>query len=211
MLRLADIMTRDVAAVTAETTLREAAELLSTRHVSGAPVLSGARVVGVVTAADLLRFAASTASAPSERTDRCEWEDVMELAGEDEADGESSPALAYFTDMWTDTGADVTERMATSGTAEWDALDAHTVDEVMTRDVWALSPHDPVLAAADLMQHRAIHRVLVMDGEKLVGIVSASDIARVAGEHKLTVRTYVFDRNRGDDMRRSPRPDDRRA
>ena len=211
MLRLVDIMTRDVVTVTPETTLREAAELLSARHVSGAPVLSGNCVVGIVTAADLLRFTASTPRATSERTDQNEWGDVMEVADEDDVDGEDSSSLSYFTDMWADAGADVTERMATTGSPEWDALDTHTVDEVMTRDLWTLSPGAPALAAAEMMQQQSIHRVLVMDGEKLAGIVSASDIARVAAEHKLTVRTYVFDRNRSAAVSRSPRPDRRRA
>jgi CBS domain-containing protein len=81
----------------------------------------------------------------------------------------------------------------------------------MTRELWALSPHDDVLTAADLMRQRAIHRVLVMEGAKLVGIVSASDIARVAAEHKLKVRTYVFSPDRDFGGRRSRPPSDRRA
>jgi hypothetical protein len=34
-----------------------------------------------------------------------------------------------------------------------------------------------------------------MDGERLVGIVSLTDIARAAVEHKLSPRTWVFARD----------------
>jgi CBS domain-containing protein len=78
----------------------------------------------------------------------------------------------------------------------WDVLDDHSVDEVMTRDLVALSSSDDVFTAADLMRRRSIHRVIVIDDEQLVGIVSALDIARAVADHKLAVRTYVFNRNR---------------
>ena len=54
MLRIKDIMTRDVITATPDTTLRDAMEMLSTRHVSGAPVLDGGKVVGIFSASDLL-------------------------------------------------------------------------------------------------------------------------------------------------------------
>ena len=56
MLRLRDIMTTDVVSVPPDATLREVAEVLAERQVSGAPVVDGGRVVGVITATDLVRF-----------------------------------------------------------------------------------------------------------------------------------------------------------
>ena len=50
MLALRDIMTADVVTVSPQTTLREAMELLAQRHLSGAPVVSGGELVGVVSA-----------------------------------------------------------------------------------------------------------------------------------------------------------------
>jgi CBS domain-containing protein len=49
-----DIMTCDVLKLTPETTIREAMELLSTNHLSGAPVVAGEHVVGVVSMMDIL-------------------------------------------------------------------------------------------------------------------------------------------------------------
>ncbi len=58
MLRLRDIMTTDVATATPDLTLREAMELLTAKHISGAPVIAGGKVAGIFTASDLLSFLA---------------------------------------------------------------------------------------------------------------------------------------------------------
>jgi len=58
MLRIKDIMTREVITATPDTTLRDAMEMLSKRHVSGAPVLDGGKVVGIFSASDLLTYLA---------------------------------------------------------------------------------------------------------------------------------------------------------
>ena len=59
MLRLRDIMTTDVLSVSPETSVREAMELLTRRHVSGAPVVAGGKIVGVVTGNDLMMLASA--------------------------------------------------------------------------------------------------------------------------------------------------------
>lgn len=59
MVKLRDIMTRDVVSFAPDTTLLEAIETLAERHISGAPVLSGNRLVGVLSATDVLEFVAS--------------------------------------------------------------------------------------------------------------------------------------------------------
>ena len=58
MLKIRDIMTRDVLTATPDTTLRDAMALLSERHVSGAPVVDGGKVVGIFSASDLLAYLA---------------------------------------------------------------------------------------------------------------------------------------------------------
>src|SRR5450759_2527289 len=71
-------------------------------------------------------------------------------------------------------------------------LEDVTVDEVMTRKVQSLPPDCSVDEAAVLMGERQIHRVLVMQGDVLLGIVSTFDVAKAVAEHKITNRTYVF-------------------
>jgi CBS domain-containing protein len=194
MLRLSDIMTRHVVVATPEMTLREAADVFAAHHISGAPVVSGMHVVGVVSAADILELAASerTAAHPSGAQPRdMEW---TEPPGDEKPESESAPTGSYFNDLWATASDDVTERVDHPGGAEVDVLDEHTVDEIMSRPPVALSPHDDVLAAANLMREKAIHRVIVVENGDLVGIVTTLDIVRAVADRKLTSRTYVFDR-----------------
>ena len=150
MLKLKDIMTQDVVSAAPDMTLRDAMELLSERHVSGAPVVDGGKVVGIFSATDLLAFLA---------------EDL----------NDTTPSLTF-------------KRRRSRATP----LEDVTVDEVMTRKVQSLPPDCSVDEAALLMGERQIHRVLVMQGDVLLGIVTTSDVAKAVAEHKIGSRTYVF-------------------
>jgi CBS domain-containing protein len=56
MLKVADVMTKEVLTVTPETSLRELAEILSGRRINGAPVIDDeGNVVGVVCESDLMQ------------------------------------------------------------------------------------------------------------------------------------------------------------
>lgn len=191
MLRLSEIMTRDVVTVTPETTLREAVDLFSAKHISGAPVVSGHTVVGVVSASDILEFAASEPEQFSEPLADASW---AEDASESDTERAETIPGSYYTDLFAGEGGDVANRIAAP--SEISVLDLHAVDEVMTRDAIALSPNDSVLAAAEIMRRRAIHRILVIDDEKLVGILSTLDLARAVADHKLSTKTYVFNKDR---------------
>ena len=56
------------------------------------------------------------------------------------------------------------------------------VRDVMICDVLTVSPELPVTKAAQLLIERRIHRLPVVDGEKLVGIVSSLDFTRIVAE-----------------------------
>lgn len=64
MLKVKDLMTRDLLTVAPNTTIREAAELLATEHVSGAPVVHAGKPLGMVSARDLLEFIAALPADP---------------------------------------------------------------------------------------------------------------------------------------------------
>jgi len=193
MLRLSDIMTTHVVVATPEMTLREVADLFAAHHISGAPVVSGLRVVGVVSAADVLELAASerTTVPPAAESRDMEW---TEPPGDEKPESETAPSASYFNDLWANASDDVTQRVDHWRGTEVDVLDEHTVDEIMSRPLVALSPHDDVLAAANLMRQKAIHRVIIVENGELVGIVTTLDIVRAVADRKLTSRTYVFDR-----------------
>jgi CBS domain-containing protein len=64
MQRVMEVMTRDVFAVSPDTSLETAARMLAQRRISGAPVISNGRVVGVVSANDLVDPDADVSGVP---------------------------------------------------------------------------------------------------------------------------------------------------
>jgi len=183
MLTLRDLMTADPHTLTPEMTLREAVDRLSDLEISGAPVVAGSRLVGVVSSRDILDFTSSTPGVPAHRPDQQEWGDWggAEVMDEELSDSPSG----YFRDLWADSGADLVERFTEGRGPEWDVLSEHVVGEVMTPRILALSPDADVQDAARLMVGRSVHRLLVTDGDALLGIVSAMDFVRAVAEGRL--------------------------
>jgi CBS domain-containing protein len=68
-MKVFDVMTKDVISVTPETSLKEVARLLAEKRVSGLPVVSDGKVVGVVSEGDLL----FKERGPSERKGMLSW------------------------------------------------------------------------------------------------------------------------------------------
>jgi CBS domain-containing protein len=193
MLRLRDIMTREVVTLEPQMTLREAMEILSSRHVSGAPVISGKKVVGVISAGDLLSFAAAPPRDDERQAQQSlpdEWQESEEWD-----DDEESESASFFTDMWDEHSEDTTDVIDTQGESSSDVMSNHVVEEAMTKTIRWLSPNADAISAADMMRQYGVHRVLVVARGKLVGIVSAMDIAKAVANRKLTTRTYVFEKN----------------
>jgi CBS domain-containing protein len=158
-------------------TLREALEALGAAGVSGAPVVAGGQLVGVASSTDFLEFQSSLPGVPPERTQMVEWGE-FDTPEEDEEDLGS----AFFVDRWSDSEAEVWTRISQTESPEWDRLDEHTVEEIMSRRLITVAVDVSVSAAAQRMLDERVHRVVVVEGDRLVGIVSAFDILReVAG------------------------------
>jgi CBS domain-containing protein len=185
-LTVRDIMSTDVVLVDPELTLRDAVELLAKRHISGAPVVSGGAVVGVISANDVLTFEADTPGVPTEVREQPE-QDALESAEpeEDEWAKEVEAPGTYFNELWADAGADVAERFAELKGPEWDLLEEHTVEEAMSRGVRSVRPGLSVPDAAAYMLKERIHRAVVLEGKELVGIVTATDIMRAVAEGRV--------------------------
>lgn len=192
MLRLKDIMTRKLVTLSPEHSLRDAMSILTSSHISGAPVMSGDKVVGVISLTDLAEFAAAAPGVPTQRPELAQWGEFNEP--HDLPEGEEPPS-AFFAELWDDAGADVAERIESSESPEWNALEDHTVGEAMTRKLQALSPNAPVEFAARHMRGAGIHRVLVMERGVLIGIVTTKDVANAVADRKFVTRRYVFPRS----------------
>lgn len=55
--------------------------------------------------------------------------------------------------------------------------DAATLEQIQTRDIITVNPHDDAVAAADLMRTYAVRRLPVIEDGRLVGVVSLGDLA----------------------------------
>lgn len=184
MLTVRDVMTQDVLTLSAQTSLRDAAEELTARRVSGAPVVAGGKVIGTISASDILAFESTMPGVPTEREaddglldDQVDWTD------------ESEPPASYFTELWEDAGAEVSARFQSIDGPEWDVLGEHTVGEAMSAQVISIPPSAPVYQAAEYIQNAMVHRVLVIEHDQLIGIVTTMDITRAVANHQLKDRT----------------------
>ena len=167
-----EIMQTDVISVRSGTSVAELARLLDEEGISGVPVLDSAgTVVGVVSRTDLVRFAASVpAHAPGEAF----WAGLAAVRDDLEAEDPD----AYF--LAPESAALV---LPGGGDLSWPDLDEAVVDEIMTPVAFHVDPDMAIRELARFLVSGRIHRALVVEEGRLVGIVTAFDVLRaVAGD-----------------------------
>jgi CBS-domain-containing membrane protein len=141
-MKVADVMTRGVAAVHTETPLKDVAALMVERGISGVPVVDEAGVVvGVVSEADFVIKERGVAGVRHRL-----------LAG---IFGESKRTQA-----------------------ELAKIEATTAGEAMTSPAITVEAADTLQWAAEQMANRKINRLPVVEGGRLVGIVTRADVVR---------------------------------
>ena len=146
-------MNAKILTVNQEMSVRELATFLIDHEISGAPVEDAdGRLVGLVSTTDLARNAAETGSL--EETDE-----------------------HPFFHSWAGGGLDADDLAELH--IEEDGL---TVGEIMTPTVFAVDVEAPVSHVARSMLDGHLHRLLVIDDERVVGIVSTSDLLRLLAE-----------------------------
>lgn len=162
-----DLMTDDLVTVGPGYTLREAAEAMADAHVSGLPVVEEGMAVGVISATDLLGFAASESGSPG---------------GPGGRRGGTEIPTGYYTESWPERsrGGALLEE---TDRPEWSALEEHTVGEYMTRALITLAPDATVQEAAATMLGSGVRRLLVVDVDRLVGLISTTDVLDAVAEH----------------------------
>lgn len=143
-----DIMQRHVVTVDPEASLLDIHRLFVEEEIHGAPVVDDeGRILGVISTLDLLR------AVDEER---------------DTAVAESSyfrDFLPYSGPDWGASPEDFQERLA-----------QRTVSEVMTEGAITVDGDASIPEVARTLRTRNVHRVLVVDRELLVGIISAMDL-----------------------------------
>lgn len=183
-LTVRDFMSTDVATLSPDLSLREAIEILGECRITGAPVVAGDHIVGVLSASDVLAFEASTPGVPAAHYERSEQGEFETPEDEQWEEGSEAPS-AYFTEFWADAGADVVERVQALEGPEWDVLAEHTVGEAMSTGVRSVQADASLKTAAAYLLKHGIHRAVVLDGKQPVGIITATDFVRAVAEATL--------------------------
>ena len=151
-----DVMTQDVVTLDPNMTLTELDRVLVAENVSGGPVVEDGVVVGVVSRTDVIRVL---------------YDEQMAAANVSGFYGSPHPIPIPALEHLAQDSRRIADHMTTM-----------QVSEIMSRNVKNVGPNDEVEAVARLMAAAGYHRVPVLDGTKLVGIVTSLDVVRHAGE-----------------------------
>lgn len=145
-----EVMNDELLTLTEDMPVDEAVRVLEDYHITGAPVLNSAEdCVGVFSTTDILKRRREV------------------------ADGEAPRAGDYFSnDPFSDDPDDCFAK------EDYDdvILGRDTVGQWMTTEVKTVVPGAPIREVCRQMVNERIHRVLVMKGRDLLGIVSTFDI-----------------------------------
>jgi CBS domain-containing protein len=156
-------MQRELVTVGPELPLHELQELLLRERVSGVPVVEGGKVVGVVSRSDVVRqLEVERSQFASIGAFYLEPFDV-ETEGEDQRMQVPEAVAAHF------------ERLR--------------VRDAMARAVISVPPGASLAEAARLMVERRVHRLLVLEGGRLAGLVSALDLVGLVASGQLVERS----------------------
>ncbi|MCP5065369.1 MAG: CBS domain-containing protein [bacterium] len=154
-MKISDVMQSDVVTVRPGDTLPQLDEVLSRHRISGAPVVDAGEVVGVVSRGDVIRQLELERSRFEDSSWYFEAFDAEERSAEQDKQVEVAIGTRHSTVQ---------------------------VRELMTREVLSVRADSSLSDAARSMLERRIHRLLVMDGGKLVGLVSSLDLLRGLAE-----------------------------
>lgn len=150
MVKVRDVMSSPVMSISPETLVKDAAAMLAEKNVSGVPVVESDRVVGVFSEIDVLRSIKTT-----KKDLRLVFPSI------------SSLGIAFQ--------EEITQREILEA---YEEIGNTPVRDVMSKEVVTVNPDITVSEAIVMMVERKIQRLPVVEGNKLVGIVTRGDIIR---------------------------------
>ena len=152
----ADVMTRDVLTLAPGMTVEQAAERLVQRGVSGAPVVDErGRLIGILSESDILR--------------------QLKRIAEETLGKRYLTSRVHSLDLLAFLG----EREHAAVDAVYRQLRASRVSDVMTAHVHGVAPTDSLESVAAAMIEHDVNRLPVVDLDRVVGIITRADLARV--------------------------------
>jgi CBS domain-containing protein len=152
---IAEIMQKKVKTIGPDKTLPDLERELLRWRIGAMPVVERGKLVGIVSRSDVVRQLCLERS-----------------LGEAMADAYRDQTDASFAAQAT----------SAIGGAIGQRMERLRVRDVMICDVLTVPPDLPVIQAAQLLIERRIHRLPVVEGEKLIGIVSSLDFTRIVAE-----------------------------
>ena len=154
-----EVMRRSVRSVDASMPLPDLERAFVQAGVSGFPVIDGDQVVGVVSRSDIVRQLDLEHQTAKRTSDfYCD------------ADG--------FHEVLLKTSSQVADRVG-------ERMEQLTVGDVMHRQIFAVSPDQLLRAIAQTMVDNEIHRVLVTQEGRLLGLISTSDFVRLYAQGRI--------------------------
>lgn len=155
-----EIMQRNIRTVAPWVTLPELEQALLKERVSGFPVVDKGELVGIVSRSDIVR----------------------QLFLEHHA--AESTSDFYFDDSGFHETPLVTFEQIADRVGE--RIEQLQVKDVMSRTLVKVSPDQPLSQVAQTLTDNRIHRVLVSEANRLLGLVSALDLVRLIASGRLT-------------------------
>ena len=152
-----DIMSKNVIWVSEQMSVVEAANLFSEEMISGAPVVDKHGVmIGVVSLRDLLKSGMTTQRFVPNHSER---------------------NTVYYDESWE---LPLSQEEAESFHIE--SNQALAIKDVMTPVLFNVDINTSVKDLAQMMLRGRIHRVIVLDGDELAGIVTTMDMLKAIGD-----------------------------
>lgn len=158
-LTAADIMQADAKSVAPDAPLLDVERAFIEEQVGGFPVLDDGRLVGVVSRSDIVR----------------------QLCVEQSLSEEASDYFRQFheyIDNAEETLTVIAERVGRR-------IEHLSVDDVMRRNLVTVPLDASLVEVARHMTERQVHRVLVLDGDRLCGVITTLDFARLVVDARL--------------------------
>lgn len=146
-----DYMKKKVVYFKPDDSIFKVAKVLSKHHISGAPVVSKSKVVGVISETDLIKYMR------------------LKLPGESPLTHEfhilSILMISMVKEHW-------------EFRKEIEKMAKIKVRDLMSKDVISISPEENIIEAATMMEKNKIDRLPVIRSGRLVGIIARPDLLR---------------------------------
>ena len=168
MLTVATLMRSKPETVRSDMTLIRLERLFLTSGYTGFPVVDGGRLVGVVSRSDIVR------SILAERSRVEQVSDFYRQTGPVRAE-DSLESL---------------EKIAAQVGVRTEAL---CVKDVMIQSVVSIGSRESITTLAEMMYEGHLHRLPVVEDDRLVGLVTSMDLVRAIHEGRLTERDSPID------------------